>query len=60
MIYFGFDDGDNKFIVITRYSNFQTNNQEKQRLSFNKTSLKLEINLINNFALTWVACGFVN
>ena len=60
MIYFGFDDGHNKFIVITRYSNFQINNQEKQRLSFNKTSLKLEINLINNFALTWVACGFVN
>ena len=60
MINFGFDDGDNKFIVITRYSNFQTNNQEKRRLSFNKTSLKLEINLINNFALTWVACGFVN
>ena len=29
MINFYFDDGDNKFIVITRYSNFQTNNQEK-------------------------------
>ena len=38
---FCFNDGDKEFISITSYGAILTNNQQKCRLVFSKTSLKL-------------------
>ena len=41
---FCFNVGEKEFTGITKHGPVWTNNWQKDRLSFNKTSLKLEIN----------------
>ena len=58
---FCFNGGDKGFIGITRYKAIWTNSQDKYRLPFNKTSLKLVINyLTDNPCCTLGSMRFVN
>ena len=56
---FCFNGGDKEFILIITYGAIWTNSQEKYRLSFNKSSLKLVINsLPDNYFITFCSMCF--
>ena len=49
--------GDKEFTGVTRYGAIWTNSEEKYRLSFNKTSLKLVVNYLLNNSLPYNPYG---